>query len=161
MERMNDKERLYKLFSIFDIFSDIKEFNILSSHAFSDSLFWKDESGQMQKALKYILKNFQKQISMKDLLEITNMSNSAFYDAFKHTYRMPYKDYLLNIRVGYACKLLTEASQNIARIAYDSGFENISNFNRQFKKIKGITPSQFREQIYKIEKENIKADELN
>jgi len=161
MQGMNDKDRFYKLFSIFDIFSDIKDFKILSSPAFSGSLFWKDESGHMQKALKYILQNFQKQISMKDLLEITNMSNSAFYDAFKLTYGMHYKDYLLNIRVGYACKLLTEASQNIAGIAYDSGFENISNFNRQFKKIKGLTPSQFREQIYKIEKENVKADDIN
>jgi len=151
MQEMKDKERLYTLFSIFKIFSDTNEFNILSSYAFSGTLFWKGESGNMQKALKYILQNFQKQICIKDLLEITNMSNSAFYDAFKLTYRMTYKDYLLNIRVGYACKLLIEASQNIAGIAYDAGFGNISNFNRQFKKIKGITPSQFQEEIKKIE----------
>ena len=60
---------------------------------------------------------------------------------------MPFKDYLLNVRVGYACKLLTEGIMNISEIAYDSGFENLSNFNRQFKKIKNITPSQFQKQF--------------
>jgi len=59
---------------------------------------------------------------------------------------MSFKTYLLNVRIGYACRLLTDASKNISEIAYDSGFENLSNFNRQFKKIKGVTPSQFQEQ---------------
>jgi len=156
MEEMNNSERLYALFSIFKIFSSAKEFNLLSSHAFSEP-FWFDESGPMQKALKFILQNFQKQIGIKELLEISNMSNTSFYAAFKQTYRMPFKDYLLHIRVGYACKLLTDKSYNISGIAYNSGFGNISNFNRQFKKIKGITPSQFQDQIKKIETENMKS----
>ena len=59
---------------------------------------------------------------------------------------MPFKSYLMNIRIGYACRLLIEATQDISEIAYDSGFENLSNFNRQFKKIKGVTPSQFQKQ---------------
>lgn len=158
MQEMNDIDRFYALFSIFKIFSTAKDFNVLSSPAFSEP-FWLDESGPMQKALKHILQNFQKHIRIRDLLEITNMSNTSFYTAFKQTYRMPFKDYLLNIRVGYACKLLTDASQNISGIAYDSGFGNISNFNRQFKKIKSITPSQFQEQIKKIESENVKPME--
>jgi len=155
MEEMSNTERLHALFSIFKIFSSTKEFNFLSSHAFSEP-FWFDESGPMQKALKFILQNFQKQIGIRDLLEISNMSNTSFYAAFKQTYRMPFKDYLLNIRVGYACKLLTDKSFNISGIAYNSGFGNISNFNRQFKKIKGITPSQFQNQIKYIENENVK-----
>jgi AraC-like DNA-binding protein len=159
MQEMNDIERFYALFSIFKQFSTTREFNVLSSPAFSKP-FWIDESGPMQKVLKYILQNFQKYIIIKDLLEITNMSYTSFYAAFKQTYRMPFKDYLLNIRVGYACKLLTDASQNISGIAYDSGFGNISNFNRQFKRIKGITPSQFQEQIKKMELENVKSMEI-
>jgi AraC-like DNA-binding protein len=144
MRRMNNSDRFYALMSILTIFATTREFNILSSPAFSEP-FWLDESGPMQKALKYVLQNFQKHIRVMDLLKITNMSNTAFYETFKKTYRMPFKEYLLNIRIGYACKLLTNESQNISGIAYDSGFGNISNFNRQFKKIKGITPSQFLE----------------
>jgi AraC-like DNA-binding protein len=159
MKDMSDCERFYTLFEIFKIFSSTQEFHILSSPAFNEP-FWIDESAPMQKALKFILQNFQKKISVKDLLEITNMSNTSFYAAFKQTYRMPFKDYLLNIRVGYACKLLTDPSQNISGIAYDSGFENISNFNRQFKRIKSITPSQFQGKIKKIESENKRSEVL-
>jgi AraC-like DNA-binding protein len=152
MGEMNDTDRIFALFSIFKIFATTREFNILSSPAFSEP-FWQDETGPMQKALKYILQNFQKNIIIKDLLKVTNMSNTSFYETFKKTYRMSCKDYLLNIRVGYACKLLIDESQNISGIAYDSGFGNISNFNRQFKKIKGVAPSQFQNQIRKFERE--------
>jgi AraC-like DNA-binding protein len=156
MEGMKDSERLYALISIFRIFSSTREFKVLSSPAFSEH-FWIDESAPMQKALKFILQNFHNSITVEDLLRITNMSNTSFYAAFKKTYRMSFKDYLLNLRVGYACKLLTDKSQNISGIAYDSGFGNISNFNRQFKKIKGITPSKFQDNVEKIETENLKS----
>ena len=55
---------------------------------------------------------------------------------------MTFKDYLVNVRIGYVCKLLTEDTMSISEIAYGCGFENLSNFNRQFKKIKGLTPSE-------------------
>ena len=58
---------------------------------------------------------------------------------------MTFKEYLVNVRVGYACKLLTDETMNISQIAYNCGFENLSNFNRQFKKIRNITPSQFQQ----------------
>lgn len=157
MGEMSDNERLYALFSIFKIFSTTREYKVLSSPAFSEP-FWVDELGPMQKALKHILQNFHKPLTIDDLLGITNMSNTSFYASFKKTYRMSFKDYLLNVRVGYACKLLTDGTQNIAGIAYDSGFGNISNFNRQFKKIKGITPSKFLEEVHKIERENLKSE---
>ena len=111
----------------------------------------------MQKALEYIHQNFHRKVSMKELLGVTSMSNTAFCMAFKKTYRMTFKQYLLNTRIGYACKLLSDGTLNISLIAYNSGFENISNFNRQFKKLKGITPSQFQN---KLESER-KSSELN
>lgn len=147
---MNDKERLYAMFSIFELFASTKEIKILSSPAFNDT-FWINENEPMQKALQFISQNFHKQIRIHDLLNITNMSNSSFYEAFRMTYRMPFKDYLLNLRIGYACKLLTHSKQQISGIAYESGFENIANFNRQFKKIKGITPSEFLKRVNLME----------
>jgi len=150
MQNMTDQDRLYALLNIFRIFSKTNEYRTLSSPAFSGP-FWLDDYSSMQKASRHIMQNFQNNINIRDLLKITNMSNTAFYETFKKTYRMHFKDYLLNIRVGYACKLLTEDTYHISEIAYHSGFGNISNFNRQFKKIKGITPSQFQEQIRKIE----------
>ena len=107
----------------------------------------------MQKTMQFILLNFQQRIQTEDLLEISHMSYASFYSAFKKAFQMPFKDYLVNVRVGNACKGLSDGSMNISEIAYESGFENISNFNRQFKKIKGVTPSQFQKQ-YELELSN-------
>jgi AraC-like DNA-binding protein len=146
MSSMNDVERLYALFAVFEIFQASNDYHYLSSPASVESFLLEDNE-PMKKTLQYILQNFQKQIQIKDLLEITNMSYATFYSSFKRAYILSFKDYLLNIRVGYACKLLIDETLNISQIAYDCGFENISNFNRQFKRIKNITPSQFQKQL--------------
>ncbi len=145
MEIMNDYERIYSLLSIFRIFSTTGEFKVLSGSKYNKRSL-DDEPGPMQLAMEHILQNFQKPLHVKDLLEITRMSNTSFYAKFKKSYRMTFKDYLLNTRVGYACKLLTDGASTISEVAYKSGFENLSNFNRQFKKIKGITPSRFQDE---------------
>ncbi len=149
MGELNDIEKFYSLLSIFRIFATTHEYTVLSSPAFNGP-FWTDDNNSMHKAIKYIMLNFQKNINIKDLLKVSNMSNTSFYVTFKKTYRMSFKDYLLNIRIGYSCKLLAEGTHSISSIAYQSGFRNLSNFNRQFKKIKGITPSEYSEQVRKI-----------
>ena len=75
------------------------------------------------------------------------MSYASFYSSFKRTYKVPFKDYLLDIRIDYACKLLANEALNISEVAFNCGFENLSNFNRQFKRIKNLTPSMFQKQL--------------
>jgi AraC-like DNA-binding protein len=142
--KLNGTERLYSLFAIFKILGQTTEYRHLSSPGFMKP-FHNHSDEPIQKALVYIVQHFQEEVSMKEMLHITNMSNSAFCNAFKKICRMTFKEYLLNIRVGYACRLLTEDTLNISQIAYNCGFENLSNFNRQFKKLKNITPSQFQQ----------------
>ena len=145
MLKMSDTEQLYTLFSIFELLSVSDELHPLASSVFLET-FRPNNDSPMQKALQFILQNFQNQIQINDLLQITNMSYTTFYNTFKYSYRMSFKSYLMNIRIGYACRLLIDSTQDISEIAYESGFENLSNFNRQFKKIKGVTPSRFQEQ---------------
>ncbi len=145
MFNMNDVQRFYALLSIFEIMGSLTEYHLLASPNASVTLSLK-QNEPMRFAMQYILQNFQKKIQIQELLELTNMSYASFYPAFKKAYLMPFKDYLLNVRIGYACKLLAEGSMHISEIAYDSGFENLSNFNRQFRKIKSVTPSQFQKQ---------------
>ena len=144
--KMEGTDRLYTLFSIFRILGHTEEYSLLSSPGFIKP-YSNPGDDPIHKALEFIVQHFHEEISMKDMLSVTNMSNSTFCNAFKKTCRMTFKEYLLNMRVGYACKLLTEEAFNISQIAYICGFENLSNFNRQFKKIKNITPSQFQRQI--------------
>lgn len=145
MEEMNDAKRFYALLSIFEILESSTEINYLATPN-SINNFSSKENEPMQLAMKYIFQNFQKNIQIEDLLEITHKSYPSFYPAFKKTFMMSFKDYLINVRVGYACKLLAGGSMSISEIAYDSGFENLSNFNRQFKKVKSITPREFQKQ---------------
>jgi AraC-like DNA-binding protein len=146
MMEESDQERLFSLFSIFEVFATTSEFHYLSSPASVES-FMERENESMHKALQYIMQNFQKDIQIKDLLEVTNMSYATFYNYFRRNYRVPFKEYLLEIRVDYACKLLKDESLNISEIAYSCGFENLSNFNRQFKRIKNTTPSLFQRHL--------------
>ncbi|MBK8882946.1 MAG: helix-turn-helix domain-containing protein [Bacteroidales bacterium] len=141
---LDGPERFYSLMAIFRVLGQTREYKLLSSPGFMKP-FQNQGYDPIQKALEYLVQHFQEEISMKEMLSITNMSNSAFCNSFKKTCRMTFKEYLLNVRVGYACKLLTEDTLNISQIAYNCGFENLSNFNRQFKKIKSVTPSQFQQ----------------
>jgi AraC-like DNA-binding protein len=146
MVAMNKTERLYTLFKIFYTLSESKEYQLLASPGFIEPFNNHDEE-PITMAWQYILKNYQHDIKIKDLLEITCMSSTAFCSSFKKYYKMNFKEYLLNLRIGYACRLLQERSVSIAEIAYESGFQNLSNFNRQFKRIKGITPKNFKYEI--------------
>ena len=143
---MNNSDRLYALFQIFQLFGSSKEYRALASPAWIHSKP-KETNEPMNIALQFVLQNFHRKIQINELLDVTNMSYAAFYPAFKNTYGMHFTDYLLNIRIGYACKLLCAEKVSIAEIAYDSGFENLANFNRRFKKIKGGTPSEYRRRI--------------
>ncbi len=142
-------KRFYALLSVFEIMGSTDEFKLLTIPNSMNNFSSKDNE-PMQKVRQYILQNFQRKIQTDNLLEISCKSYASFYPAFKRAFQMPFKDYLVNVRVGYACKWLAEGSMNISEKAYQSGFENISNFNRQFKKIKRVTPSQFQKQ-YKSE----------
>jgi AraC-like DNA-binding protein len=154
---LDGPERLFSLFSIFRILGQTREYKLLSSPGFMEPSHYQGDE-PILKALEYIVQHFNEEITMKEMLSITNMSNSAFSNTFKKTCRMTFKEYLLNVRVGQACKLLTETPINISQVANNCGFENISNFNRQFKKIKNTTPSQFQQMV---NSESGKSDGIN
>jgi AraC-like DNA-binding protein len=143
---MDEVERIYTLFSIFNILSSTDEYVLLSSPAFLEP-FSTSENDSLKKVIQYIHQNFQRDIKVDELLDISSMSNTTFFTAFKKMYRMTFKKYLLSIRIGFACRLLADESLNISQIAYESGFENLSNFNRHFKAYKGRTPREYKKHL--------------
>lgn len=146
MLSMDSESRLYALFRIFNILAKSKDYAALSSHGFISSFQTADDT-PMKKVIQYIYQHFQKNISINNVLQVANMSSTSFSVLFKRTYNMTFKEYLVKLRVGYACRLLADNDKHIAQISYEAGFENISNFNRLFKNIKGITPSEYRKKI--------------
>ena len=89
------------------------------------------------------------EIRLADMAGIAGMSPSAFSRFFKlHTGRN-LSEYIIDLRLGHACRQLVDSTRTIAEIGYSCGFNNLSNFNRIFKKRKGCSPSEFRENYHK------------
>lgn len=92
----------------------------------------------------YINKNLTEVIKLKDVADLINMSETAFSHYFKKRTQRSFSDYVTDLRIGFAARLMIETDKSISAICYESGFNNISYFNRVFKKQKGCTPGDFR-----------------
>lgn len=150
MLRQTPNQQLHSLLLIFQELSYSEDHVLMSSPNFLKT-FQEDGYDPMKKIIQYIMQNFQDPINIKNLLDIANMSNTSFSILFKKRYNMTFKEYLVKIRLGYACRLLDDDSKSISQISFESGFENLSNFNRLFKKIKSCTPSEFKNKVKKSE----------
>ena len=107
------------------------------------------DSRRVQKVKGYIDSHYREEIRLSTVADIAGMSDSSFSRFFKlHTGRN-LSDYIIDLRLGHACRLLVDSSDSIAEIGYHCGFNNLSNFNRIFRKRKGCSPSEFRENYHK------------
>lgn len=141
-----DKDPFERMISFIKILNGLAKHEkkiLLASKGYQNTL--KGLKGQgMDKTYEFIFKNFNKSITLNEVAEVASMNPSAFSRFFKKVNRKTFKEYLNELRVGYACKLISEDKYNITRICFESGYNNISNFNRQFKRITGMSPSQYR-----------------
>lgn len=95
---------------------------------------------------QYLYDNLINQIKINDVAALVNMTPSAFSHFFKKRTQRSFSDYLSDLRIGNAARLLIESEKTVSEICFESGFNNISNFNRAFKEKKGCTPTEFRSQ---------------
>ncbi|MDR1505137.1 MAG: AraC family transcriptional regulator [Prevotella sp.] len=115
----------------------------LSSSSFA-KISSHSESRRVQKVQTYIDEHFRHSIRLEDLAHLVGMSPAAFSKFFKLRTGKTLSDYVLDIRIGHTIRLLVDSSMSVSEICYECGFNNISNFNRIFKKKKNCTPSEFR-----------------
>ncbi|MDO7171740.1 AraC family transcriptional regulator [Mariniflexile sp. AS56] len=137
-------EKTMALLKILHLLAKHKHYKLLSSPGFLDS-FQQTDNKKLDKIYEYLFKNFAHPISLDAVADIANMNASAFSRFFKKMHNKTFSKYLNELRIGYACKLLITNKYNVSRVCYESGFNNISNFNRQFKNIMALTPSQYLE----------------
>ncbi|TLV00506.1 AraC family transcriptional regulator [Dyadobacter luticola] len=102
------------------------------------------ETERMQKVHNYVLQHFYQEIRLGDVASLAGMTEAAFCRYFKARANKTFIDFVNEIRIGHSCKLLLEDKWTIAQIAYDSGFDSLSNFNRNFKKYIGQTPREYK-----------------
>jgi len=103
------------------------------------------EGKRMRAVMDYTMNNYNKAISLDDIAEVAAMTRNAFCKYFKRRTNKTYFRFLNELRVENACKLLRSSQElSVAEIADKSGFNNISNFNRQFKTVKRVIPSEYK-----------------
>jgi AraC-like DNA-binding protein len=144
MGRMSALARLSHFLRLLHLLSASEDYEVLSSEAFTPNL---DISAlaTIQSALGFIHQNFNRDISLSDVADIVNMSETAFSRFFKKNTGNNFSEHVTILRVAEACKLLSDTTKAITDICFEVGYSNISNFNRKFKERRGMTPSRYRE----------------
>ena len=145
------KDGFYAVMQFYTILYELsksKEMRTLASSSYA-KVAVESDSRRVLKVKNYIAKNYTEEIRLNTLADIAGMSPSAFSRFFKlHTGRK-LSEYIIEQRLGYASSMLVDMSNSVAEICYACGFNNLSNFNRIFKKRKHCSPTEFRENYHK------------
>ena len=139
-----------KLLTILHELSHDSEMRELSNELFTPNVsVEKHLDLRMERVIEYINCHFCDPIRLQDVASIVNMSESSFNRFIRKHTSKSFIDFLTDMRLGMATRSLIDSSSSVAQISFECGFSNLSNFNRVFKKKKGITPSEFRENYRK------------
>jgi AraC-like DNA-binding protein/quercetin dioxygenase-like cupin family protein len=103
-----------------------------------------EERQRLDRVFQYSFDNFKEPITLNTIATLASLSVPAFCTYFKKRTKKTYIDFLNEVRIGYACKLLTNSAKDVSEICYESGFNTLTNFHRQFKRLKGTTPHQYK-----------------
>jgi len=148
------KEGLEQLLLLYDILNQLAadcSYTYIASEKYKNKEDKYEEKEAIKKIIKYVNNHYQDQLSLKSIANEVGMNESSLCRYFKNTTGRRLFDYICELRINYATKLLINTNVSIKRIAYDCGYNHISYFNKQFKSLKNSTPGQFRK-LYKREK---------
>lgn len=145
INQMQGFDSVLELMSILHELSTSKSMRVLSDVTFNNAQVLNYNSRRIDKAYEFMNANFHKPIALKDLAKLVNMTEVSFSRFIKKRTGNTFIDSLNEIRLGHATRMLIETTHSVAEISYNCGFNNISNFNRFFKKKKHCTPKEFRE----------------
>ena len=137
-------DSVLELLSILHDLSIARNSRTLSDRNFNTPDTYSYQSRRVERTMEYMHNNFSNPISLSDVAKIASMSEVAFSRFFKQRTGTNFIDGLTEIRLGHASRMLIDTTHSISEIAYSCGFNNISNFNRAFKRKKNCTPKEFR-----------------
>lgn len=143
----NPAEAIIDVLYILHQLSLSHDYFFLSSSAFSHSSVADEDSGRMTRIHDYIVQHFKSDLTLEEVAAVAHLSTSAFCRYFKKFTRKTFSEFLIDCRIGHACKLLQNSHMGISQVSAESGFNNISYFNRKFKAIKGQTPMEYQRQF--------------
>lgn len=142
-------DSIIHLLKILDVLAKSSECNFIT-HNHLTSSNTEAETNRMDKVYGYVMKNFRQKIKLEEVAALVNMTRTSFSRYFKSRVNKSFSDFLKEIRIKYACKLLQEEKMNIDSIGYECGFQTLSNFNKQFKNVMKKQPHSYRNEYLQV-----------
>lgn len=138
--------KVTNLLTLLELMATSTEYELLASVGFTNSVNSEDFE-RFNKVYKFLVKNFATSIRLEEVSTLVGLIPTAFCRYFKERTKKTFVEYLNEMRIGYSKKLLLENKMKISTISGEVGFPNLSNFISQFKKVTGMSPSQFQKQF--------------
>jgi AraC-like DNA-binding protein len=149
LTRLQGISSVIQLLRILDTLASSKEYHYISSRVYDDILN-QHETDRLNMVYEYVLKHFRQKISLEELAELLHMTPTSFSRYFSMKNNKPFSRFVSEIRIKHACKLLTETENTIEQVCYESGFNTLSNFNKQFREIMLKKPSQYKKEFMSL-----------
>ncbi|MFC0773067.1 AraC family transcriptional regulator [Terrimonas alba] len=138
--------RILLLMEALTLIADCKQLQPLSSIGFKYDLV-ENEKDRIKAIYEYSIKNFKRPIQLEEIASVANISPNSFCRYFKSKTRKTYSQFLIEIRVGHACKLLIENNLSVKQLCYESGFNNFTSFHKYFKLITNKSPLTYQKEF--------------
>lgn len=138
----NGLSRISLMLRLLDVLAQSTDCQVLSSPYFN-VVETSAEAQKINKVFEYIFRHFKEEITLQDAADLLHMSPPAFCRFFKARTNRTLIDFVKEVRIGHAAKLLLQGQHNVSEACYLSGYNNISNFNKHFKEVKGFPPREF------------------
>jgi len=139
------KKIIYFLQAI-DILAGSREYQYLASISYKNHFDEKD-ADRVNKVYHFLIQNFHRDISLKEIADICCVSPNSFCRFFKSRTQKSLTQFLNELRIGHACKLLQNEDYSVSDVCYECGYNNTANFNKFFKAITKKTPSEYRRKL--------------
>jgi AraC-like DNA-binding protein len=143
LEHKHGFDSVLELFSILHDLSISRNMRMLSDASSSNEQF-NHHSRRIEKVFEYMNAHYNRPITLAEVAKVANMPETSFSRFIKKRIGNTFIDSLNEIRLGHATRMLIDTTHSVTEVAYKCGFNNMSNFNRTFKKRKGCTPKEFR-----------------
>lgn len=142
----SDMQKTAYLFECLATLLHTEEYAVLSDKSYSNGSPRKD--GEIIFSIyNYVFENFNNEISLEEAAKLANLTKPSFCRFFKAHTRKTFSKFVNEVRINEACRLLVQDENQITNIAYACGFNSLPNFNKFFKSIKGITPSDYKSKL--------------
>jgi AraC-like DNA-binding protein/quercetin dioxygenase-like cupin family protein len=149
MMQLEGFDRLLELLSILQLMANSEEYTMLHASGFALEVNAQDHE-RIQIIYAYVERNFQQQISLEEVAKRVNMTVPAFCRYFKKLTQKTFIQFVNEFRIAHACRLLSDEHISIGGVSFESGFNNLSHFNKQFKLITGSSPRMYRKSLRKL-----------